>query len=79
MLKVFWGSKQWALWAWGGLGLLITSLWFQVKLTVSINTWYGGFYDLLQNAGDYVDKSQVGIDLLFSKLISLKYTFSGFN
>ena len=79
MLKVFWGSKQWALWAWGGLGLLITSLWFQVKLTVAINTWYGGFYDLLQNAGDYVDKSQVGIDLLFSKLISLKYTLSGFN
>ena len=79
MLKAFWGSRQWLLWAWGGLGLLIISLWFQVKLTVAINTWYGGFYDLLQNAGDYVDKSQIGIDLLFSKLISLKYTLSGFN
>ena len=29
-------------------------------MTVAINAWYGVFYDLLQNAGDYVDKPQEG-------------------
>ena len=48
-------------------------------MTVAINEWYGVFYDLLQNAGDYVDKPQEGISQLYSQLISLKYTMSGFN
>ena len=79
MLKSFWCNKHWALWAWGGLLLLIASLWLQVQMTVAINTWYGGFYDLLQDAASYKDKSQIGISLLFNKLISLKYTLSGFD
>ena len=74
MLKSFWWNKQWAVWAWGGLVALIGSLWLQVQMTVAINTWYGGFYDLLQNAGDYIDKPQEGIDQLYQNLISLKYT-----
>ena len=79
MLKSFWWNRDWSLWAWGGLILLIGSLWLQVQMTVAINAWYGVFYDLLQNAGDYVDKPQEGIGLLYSQLISLKYTMSGFN
>ena len=47
-------------------------------MTVAINTWYGKFYDLLQNAGDYVDNPQEGIQLFFSQLISLEYILSGF-
>ena len=47
-------------------------------MTVAINTWYGKFYDLLQNAGDYVDKPQEGIQLFFSQLISLDYILNGF-
>jgi len=58
--------------------LLIVSLWFQVQMTVAINVWYGKFYDLLQNAGDYVDKPQEGIQLFFSQLISLDYILNGF-
>jgi len=79
MLKSFWWNKEWALWAWGGLIALIGSLWLQVQMTVAINQWYGVFYDLLQNAGDYVDKPQEGISQLYSQLISLKYTMSGFD
>ena len=78
MLKSFFLEKKWRLWSWGGLLLLIVSLWFQVRMTVAINTWYGKFYDLLQNAGDYVDKPQEGIQLFFSQLISLKYILNGF-
>ena len=47
-------------------------------MTVAINRWYGKFYDLLQNAGDYVDKPQEGIELFFSQLISLKFVLNGF-
>ena len=78
MLKSFFLEKKWRLWSWGGLLLLIISLWFQVQMTVAINIWYGKFYDLLQNAGDYVDKPQEGIKLFFSQLISLDYILNGF-
>ena len=78
MLKSFFLEKKWRLWSWGGLLLLIVSLWFQVQMTVAINVWYGKFYDLLQNAGDYVDKPQEGIQLFFSQLISLDYVLNGF-
>jgi peptide/bleomycin uptake transporter len=78
MLKSFFLEKKWRLWSWGGLLLLIVSLWFQVQMTVAINTWYGKFYDLLQNAGDYVEKPQEGIQLFFSQLISLEYILNGF-
>jgi peptide/bleomycin uptake transporter len=78
MLKSFFLEKKWRLWSWGGLFLLIVSLWFQVQMTVAINTWYGKFYDLLQKAGDYVDKPNEGIELFFSQLISLDYILNGF-
>ena len=78
MIKSFFLEKKWRLWSWGGLLLLIISLWFQVQMTVAINTWYGKFYDLLQNAGDYVNKPQEGIELFFSQLISLEYILNGF-
>ena len=78
MLKSFFLEKKWRLWSCGGLLLLIGSLWFQVQMTVAINVWYGKFYDLLQNAGDYVDKPQEGIQLFFSQLISLEYILNGF-
>ena len=78
MIKSFFLEKKWRLWSWGGLSLLIISLWFQVQMTVAINVWYGKFYDLLQNAGDYVDNPQEGIQLFFSQLISLEYILNGF-
>ena len=68
MLKSFFCSRKWLLWAWGGLFILLSSLWAQVSLTVAINAWYGGFYDLMQNSATYFDRSQIGIDLFYDKL-----------
>ena len=68
MIKAYFGTRKWALWAWGGLAVLLSSLWLQVSITVMINEWYGGFYDLMQNSGSYVSKPQEGIDLFYQKL-----------
>ena len=78
MIKSFFQDKKWRLWSWGGLFILIISLWLQVSLTVAINTWYGGFYDLLQNAADYKDKPLEGIKIFYDKLVSVKYILDGF-
>ena len=50
MIKSFYWTKEWAVWAYGGALALVLSLWFQVQMSVAINEWYGGFYYLLQNA-----------------------------
>ena len=68
MIKSFFCSSKWLLWAWGGLFILLSSLWLQVSLTVMINEWYGGFYDLMQNSATYFDKSKIGIDLFYEEL-----------
>ena len=76
MIRAFYKSEEWALWAYGGLTLLITSLWVQVQLTVAINTWYGGFYDHLQKAADFADDPQEGIDIFYDFLISTDFLIS---
>ena len=68
MLTSFFCTRKWLLWSWGGLFILLSSLWMQVSITVAINEWYGGFYDLMQNSATYFDRSQVGIDLFYNKL-----------
>ena len=77
MVKCFYYSRKWFNWAYGGGALLIVSLWIQVQLTVAINTWYGGFYDLLQNAESYSQNPQEGIVLFYDKLVSIKYLTEG--
>ena len=52
MIKSFFGTKEYRLWAWGGLLFLFSITWLQVYLTVQINTWYGEFYNILQKADD---------------------------
>ncbi len=53
MFKSFYKSKRWLVWAYGGALLLLISLFIQVQLTVAINSWYGGFYDILQKATEH--------------------------
>lgn len=48
MLKSFFASKKWALWAYSGLFLLLFFLYIQTSLNVAINEWYKDFYDVLQ-------------------------------
>ena len=49
MFKFFTNNK-WSIWAWPGSILILSSIWFQVKIDVRINEWFGEFYDLIQKA-----------------------------
>ena len=53
MFRAFFKSRKWFLWAYGGGLVLLTSLIIQVELTVKINAWYGGFYNILQKATEH--------------------------
>ena len=53
MFRSFFKSKRWFLWAYGGGLTLLASLFIQVELTVKINEWYGGFYNILQKATEH--------------------------
>jgi peptide/bleomycin uptake transporter len=48
MFRSFFLSRRWALWAWGGLLVLVALVFITVQQTVKLNAWYGEFYDLLQ-------------------------------
>ena len=48
MFRSFFLSRRWALWAWGGLSVLVALVFITVQQTVRLNEWYGHFYDLLQ-------------------------------
>ncbi|WP_163340516.1 putative transporter [Desulfopila sp. IMCC35008] len=53
MFRAFFKTREWFVWAWGGGLFLMFSLFFQVQLTVKINSWYGGFYNILQKATEH--------------------------
>ncbi|WP_136807726.1 putative transporter [Desulfosediminicola flagellatus] len=67
MFRAFFKSKEWAWWAWGGAAILLLALFFQVQITVKINTWYGGFYDILQKATEH------SVDEFWTKIIEFYY------
>ncbi|WP_448217834.1 SbmA/BacA-like family transporter [Endozoicomonas sp. 2B-B] len=50
MLKCFFLSKQWAIWAWGGLAALLTSIFIEVSMMVRMNEWYGEMWNMMQLA-----------------------------
>ena len=78
MLKTFFKSKEWALWAYGGLGLLFISLFVQVQFTVAFNSWYGRFYNLLQTSDNFKDNAEEGIALFYDHILSLSYIENNF-
>lgn len=51
MIRAFFASKKWCIWAYGGLAVLLGGVVYQVTLTAWINEWYGSFYNLLQTTG----------------------------
>lgn len=53
MIRAFFLNKKWVFWAYGGGLFLLLSLYWQVQMSVSINEWYGGFYDMLQKATEH--------------------------
>lgn len=46
----FFTQKRYAIWAWGGLFIILSATYYQVQLDVDINNWFGSFYDQLQRA-----------------------------
>ena len=48
MLTSFFRSREWALWAWGGLVLLCALIVVEVQVVVWINGWYRETWDFLQ-------------------------------
>lgn len=53
MFSSFYKSEKWFVWAYGGGLFLLIALYGQVELTVRINEWYGGFYNILQKATEH--------------------------
>ena len=46
----FFKLKEWFVWSWLGGITIVATLWYQVQLDVQINEWFGGFYDMIQQA-----------------------------
>jgi peptide/bleomycin uptake transporter len=53
LFAVFWewyAPQRWSRWSILGSALIVFITYFQVQVSVAINTWYGPFYDLIQTA-----------------------------
>ena len=72
MFKSFYKNKEWFFWAYGGGALLLVSLFIQVQLTVQINKWYGGFYNILQEATKH-DISEFWAEMIKFAYIAFPY------
>jgi len=46
----FFTTAKWAIWAYLGSFVILTSIWVQVQIDVMINEWFGEFYDMIQKA-----------------------------
>ena len=72
---LFFKTKQWALWAYGGTIAILATLWYQVQLDVKINEWFGSFYDMIQQAlkgeGDITLTQYFGELATFGKIAAL--------
>lgn len=53
MFSSFFASKKWVQWAHLGVILILALTYAQVQLTVAINEWYKGFYDILQDVKNH--------------------------
>ena len=67
----FFTTKKWALWAWLGSAIILSSLWVQVEIDVKINEWFGQFYDMIQKA--LVEPNAITIGEYWSSLASFIY------
>ncbi len=68
MFRSFFNSKRWFLWAYGGGLILLVALFIQVELTVKMNEWYGGFYNILQKATEHKVEEFWEQMLIFAKI-----------
>ncbi|OGR18352.1 MAG: transporter [Desulfobacterales bacterium GWB2_56_26] len=68
MFRSFFKSRKWLFWAYGGGLFLLMALFVQVELTVAINEWYGGFYNMLQKATEHKVEELWAEMLKFAKI-----------
>lgn len=50
MFRSFFLNKQWFKWSILGTLFILSATWYKVQLDVEINKWFGGFYNVLQQA-----------------------------
>jgi peptide/bleomycin uptake transporter len=53
MIRAFFASKEWFIWAYGGGIFILASLYGQVYAAVLVNDWYRSFFDMLQRPGEH--------------------------
>jgi peptide/bleomycin uptake transporter len=56
----------WFIWSVLGTALLVFVTYFQVQISVAINSWYGGYFDLIQKALDPATKGTISASQLYS-------------
>ena len=78
MLKSFFCSKQWMLWAWGGALLLCASIALEVRILVWLNGWYREMWDFLQNPDPDIAAALPQADTVWDAELTDKAT-SGIN
>ena len=47
MFSSFFRSREWALWDWLGMVVIVGGSYYQVQVDVMINEWFGEFYDMV--------------------------------
>jgi peptide/bleomycin uptake transporter len=62
---------RWFVWSVLGTAFLMFVTYFQVQISVAINSWYGGYFDLIQKALDPATKGTVTKGELYSGLVQL--------
>ena len=67
MFKSFFYSRQYWVWAYLGAILLISVIVFQVWVSTKMNTWYGEFYNILQEATKHT------LDDFYDYMINFSY------
>jgi len=72
MFRAFFKSREWFVWAYAGALFLLLALFIQVELTVRINEWYGGFYNILQKATEH-EVSELWTEMMKFAKIAFPY------
>ncbi|MFK7901596.1 MAG: peptide antibiotic transporter SbmA [Nitratireductor sp.] len=67
-----WGfieKSKWYLWSVVGSTIIILATYYNVQISVFLNDWYGGFYDLLQKA--LSEKNSVTLEEFYGELLTV--------
>lgn len=66
---MFLDKNKWSRWSVLGSTIIMLVTYYNVQISVFLNDWYGGFYDLLQKA--LSEKNSVSLDEFYGELITV--------